>query len=54
MEERIGDPVGMLLKTRLEVAHLAKTCALKLAASSGFGSILLEGDALLVVLAFQL
>jgi hypothetical protein len=54
MEERIGNPIGMLLKTRLEAAHLVKAYTIKLAAFSGFGSILLEGNALLVVLAFQL
>ena len=31
MEERIGDLVGMLPKTWLEVAYLAKACAIKLA-----------------------
>jgi hypothetical protein len=31
IEERIGDPVRMLPKTRLEVTHLTKACTLKLA-----------------------
>jgi len=36
MEEKIGDPMGMLPKTRLEAVHLAKQCALKLALRDTF------------------
>jgi hypothetical protein len=31
MEERMGDPMGMLPNTWLEAAHLANTCARKFA-----------------------